>query len=320
MASSSNPEKPCYGPDYRSGITDTKTPQVSVSLLEARCKEFCKEVVIILHTVNDDEKWAVLDHMKPPANFEFKRGEPVNRPVDLNEPNNIVLGMFGEYPSALIQTRMGKDCHVEIETALGEFPNAKYVLAIGIAFAFHREKCKYGDVLVSTYIDGIGNVKSEDGKRIPRAGNDRFTQISQILTNVFTKGVSTWENKFKCTAQCTENSGRYSKAHPGVIISDEMLINDKPTRDWCLNFTPDAIGGEMEGATLLQIQRSYDTRKHMPRKLKVIIIKGVADYADGSKEKSWQLTSAMAAANYAEHKLIATKGTLVSAEGTSIIC
>ena len=306
----SSPENPFYGREYRSGITENKIPQPSVPPLEARCKEFCKEVVIILHTVNDNEKLAVLDHLKPPA----LKGKPVDRPVDLYEPNNIVLGMFGGYPSALIQTGMGKDCREEIETALGELPNANYVLAIGIAFAFHREKCKYGDVLVSTYIDGIGNVKfRNDGKRIFRAGGNRLTQISQTLTNVFTKVVSTWDNKFPCT----ENSGRYSKVHPGVIISTEILIDHKPTRDAFLEYIPDAIGGEMEGATLVQIQRWYD-RKPNPRQLEIIIIKGVADYADGSKEKSWQLTSAMAAANYAEHKLIATGRTLVSAEG--IVC
>ena len=37
--------------------------------------------------------------------------------------------------------------------------------------------------------------------------------------------------------------------------------------------------------------------------LEVIIIKGVADYADGEKPKQWQLTAAMAAANYTHFQL-----------------
>ena len=37
--------------------------------------------------------------------------------------------------------------------------------------------------------------------------------------------------------------------------------------------------------------------------LEVIIIKGVADYADGEKNKQWQLTAAMAAASYTHFQL-----------------
>ena len=37
--------------------------------------------------------------------------------------------------------------------------------------------------------------------------------------------------------------------------------------------------------------------------LEAIIIKGVADYADGKKDKQWQLTAAMAAASYTHFQL-----------------
>ena len=36
----------------------------------------------------------------------------------------------------------------------------------------------------------------------------------------------------------------------------------------------------------------------------VMLIKGVADYADGKKTKHWQFTAAMAALHYTESRLI----------------
>ena len=55
----------------------------------------------------------------------------------------------------------------------------------------------------------------------------------------------------------------------------------------------------MEGCELLEIQESLKKKK--------IIIKGVADYADGKKDKKWQFTAAMAAFNYVE-KMINKEG------------
>ena len=43
-------------------------------------------------------------------------------------------------------------------------------------------------------------------------------------------------------------------------------------------------------------------QKEFP-KVHAIIIKGVADYGDGTKDKRWQLTAAMAAVHYAHFQL-----------------
>ena len=51
--------------------------------------------------------------MKPP---ELYPGKPLaDKTIDLHEPNWIVLGMFGGYKFAMIQTEMGVDSHGEIE-------------------------------------------------------------------------------------------------------------------------------------------------------------------------------------------------------------
>ena len=43
--------------------------------------------------------------------------------------------------------------------------------------------------------------------------------------------------------------------------------------------------------------------EYTPEQVKCIIIKGIADFADSTKDKTWQLTAAKAAVDYAHFKL-----------------
>ncbi len=169
-------EKPAYGEADLNKITRDKIPltQVQNSATIEALKEFCHKVEIIAHTVNSNEKWAVLDLFQAP---ELHPNDPITeRPVDLREPNWIVLGMFGGYKSALIQTEMGVNCRNEIERALDIFPNAKLILAMGVAYGMDPEKVKYGTVLVSKCIDGVGDVKfSQEVSIVFRESPYRFT-------------------------------------------------------------------------------------------------------------------------------------------------
>ncbi len=315
-------EVPAFGEADLNKIVAGKNPlpQVPAERDEKHKKlqKFCQEVEIIAHTVNDNEKWAVLDLFQAP---ELHPNEPITeRPVDLREPNWIVLGMFGGYKSALIQTEQGVESREELEDALDTFPNAKFILAVGVAYGTNPEKSKYGDVLVSKFIDGVGNIKyTKEGLIIFRASSRRFMPVSQPLTNVFSKGAATWyaHEGFECTKKDSDTEGgRKSQVYSGVIISDKALVDDRDVRDNMKKMAPEAIGGEMEGGILGEIkQRLVRGKKAPPRELGVIIIKGVADYGDGSKGKKWQLTAAMAAASYAEHKLKLTDGKLFIGEG-----
>ncbi len=187
---------------------------------------------------------------------------------------------------------------------------------MGVAYANNPEKAKYGDVLVSKFIDGVGNIKNtEGGMKIFRACSSRFTEVLPGLRNVFARGEETWDALvgFKCAT----NEGRTSQVHSGLIISERALVDNRDERDKSKTNAPEAIGGEMEGVVLVEIQKTSERGIHAsPRELGVIVVKGVADYADGSKEKKWQLTAAMAAASYAEHKLKLTEGKLFIGEGT----
>ena len=269
---------------------------------EQNLKKFSKDVQVIVHTVNDNEKFAAIAHFDPP---KILGDDSIKKPIDLFEPNNIVLGMFGGYRAALVQTKMGDDCRVEIEEVVEHFPNARIIIAVGVAYG--RVKYKFGDVLVSKVIDGVANMKFiANGNIIIQASDTRYTPVVQTLENVFARGTSTWiaKEKFECTKQ-----GRMSDVFPGVLSSAPLLVDDKETLESILKNSPEAVGGEMEGSVLVRVQKKLSKQK---RDLGVIVIKGVADYADGEKKegKKWQFTAAMAAASYAKHKLIETGGHL----------
>ena len=105
------------------------------------------------------------------------------------------------------------------------------------------------------------------------------------------------------------------KTTPGVLIARSCNTSTiKVDTDLLFTFSshnfPEAFGGEMEGVEVLKITQEYG--KKQKKNVGVIIIKGVADFADDEKPsgKHWQYTAAMAAASYAQHKLEMTNGRL----------
>ena len=235
-----------------------------------------------------------------PPDLTDIHGKPLERSVDLQGPNWIVLGKYGGYKAALIQTEMGSDAGPELSRAFDTLPNAKYIIGMGVCYSATNKK---GDVIVSKWIDGVGNTKYSEEGTIIRAGDTRFSSVRQDLRNVFTKGVETWiadsENDFTCSKE-----GRKPEVKVGSVISAPALVKKKEVRDEFQANNPEAIGGEMEGFKLIEIPVVRQ------RNLSAIVIKGVADHATGAKDDTWQLTAALAAARYTKHKLIESSGSL----------
>ena len=251
-------------------------------------QKFREEVELLVHTVHDNEKWAVFDLLKPPPFAE--------KPIDLFDPNWITLGMFGGYKSALIQTEQGARSRKDLKEALKHFPNAKVMMAVGVLCAYSSER-KFGDVIVSDFIDGVANYKfARDGRILFTPCSGRHKQVSPNLVRTFGRGAATWGAKggFKCT-----KGGRISRVFSGEITSGPAVVDSKEALDELMRNAPEALGVETEGYILGDIQEEVG--------LGVVVIKAVSDYGD---EKMWQLTASMAAANYAEHKLEKTEGKL----------
>ena len=307
----SDVEIPFFGNEVKAVIILNKQPgrppKPGTALYKA-LKAFMQEVVVLLVTINENEIWCGLKYMSSPVSSsgsKISAGDK-NKPINFYDQKLnalLVLGMFGGHKTALIQAKMGDDARVEIENALTLLPNAQLVAGVGVAYG-RKEKTQFGDVLVATTIDGIGNVRWDNGNLYFYQGDNRYTRTEERAIQVFGRQVEDFATLtgFKVTKQ-----GRAPEIHPKLIVSAPWLVNDLDVLNKIIQNDPRAVGGEMEGQIIAGIHNDF-LGLNPPRKIDAIIIKGVADYADGNKHKGWQMTAGLAAVGYTSFKLKQTNG------------
>ena len=230
--------------------------------------------------MSENEYQAATTLMEPP-NKKFERAV-------VFPSAGTVVGMFADHKTALIQTAGGARAGDYIEDAISTYPNAKFVLGVGAGYAFDSSKYKPADVLISEKISDLKNFKVNVKGEVVNRGET--INVVNTLTLTFCKDL-TFEEDF-----VVSDSGRFSSAHVGNYVSYPAYMDNKEMRDKFCAAVPEAIGGDMEGGELLRFQQK--------RKIEgIIIIKGVAGYADGYGGSEWQFTAALAALKYAESKL-----------------
>ena len=242
-------------------------------------QEFCQTVEIIIQTVNENEYQAATTFLTSPDEMFSKA---VVFPM-----TSMVVGMFADKKTALIQTDVGENAGTMIAKAIEAFPQAVYVIGVGVCFAFDKTKCQLGDVIVSKQISTFANMAVESS-RLENRGE--IVAVSDELQRIFCRNLVQNPEFQVCET-------RTSEVHSGTIISYPILQKSEQMRDMFHVELRTAIGGEMEGGQLLKFVKQ--------RKIQgVIAIKGVADYADSAKAKEWQFISARAALYYTESKLL----------------
>lgn len=296
-------EKPHYDDSEQCELYRANKPRVPPKKNTNECKQlrkFCQTVEIILQTVDEKEYQAAVTFMEAPAD-NFSRAV-------VYPSNGMVVGKFAGMKTALIQTDSGEKCRVFVEDAIKTFPNAQFVIAVGVSYAFDSTKYKLGDVLVSNKISNLTDMTfNEDGEM---QDSDQTVDIVYEIRKIFCKDLI-HDPEYKVS------DTRYSKVHCGRMASysDLMTKQEYRYREKFHAAFPTAIGGEIVGA------RSGDLLKFVQEKkckLKgVIVIKGVADYADDSKTEMWKLTAAMAAVHYTQSKLLYVPSPIDSPEDTS---
>lgn len=245
---------------------------------------FAKSVTIVIQSCNENEYYAALASIEPP---DIKTQPALNRAIKYPDADlTIVLGSFAGCTAAIAWTGQGISCQSDLRRVLKCFPNTKAILGLGVAYGMDR-KTRFGDVLVAKQITDYSEGRIERGTIVGR-GETRNT--SEALKKIFCKDRVCW--KFRCTVQ-----GREAKAVIGQLVSGPHLLDDNDIKQGIKKQLPNAIGGEMEGWVLyMHIQKEFPN-------VRAIIIKGVVDYADGTKDKRWQLTAAMAAVHYAHFQM-----------------
>ena len=249
---------------------------------------FAKEVSIVIQSCNQNEYYAALELIKPPV---FNTKPALERAIRYPGTSMfITVGTFAGLKAAIVWTDQGSSCQMALRKILKEFfPNTKAILGLGVAFGMDRNY-RFGDVLVAQQVTDYGERPRIEKKTIVPRGQTLNTD--ETLKDIFCRNSVGW--KFQCTKGV---QGRRAKPVIGQLVSSPILLDDDEFKEGIKEQNPTAKGGEMEGWVLYtHIQKEFPT-------VHAIVIKGVADYADGRKDKRWQLTAAMAAVHYAHFQL-----------------
>ena len=251
-------------------------------------EQFRQEVVIVIQSCNENEYYASLELMKAP--IIENQPQLFNTAVRYRNEDamRIILGMFAGYNAAIAYTQQGSSCRRDIEKVLQWCPKTKAILGVGVAYGMKRDAVKFGDVLVAKQIVDAGNIPRAMGGGIFIRATGAATKPT--LMHTFCQAYRGW--KFSCTIN------RQAKVTVGELVSGGFLLDDSGIKRTIKMQCPFAAGGEMEGWVLYK-----DIMEEHPN-LGVIVIKGVADYGDGKKNKKWQFTAAKAAVAYTHYKLL----------------
>ena len=186
------------------------------------------------------------------------------------------LGVIGNTHVYLLKSSMGAKGNNGSIIAVNEAERSlkpDFIIMVGIGFGLKEEEQKLGDIMVSEAIEDYGTCKVREGDVIQRGNR---IPSDAILKNRFSDSKLEWGK---------------SSIHSGLIITNDVLVNDNSYVAWLKQHFPDAIGGEMEGCGLLA---NYQTPW--------ILIKGICDFGH-DKSNEYQELAATNAIEYVDFTL-----------------
>jgi nucleoside phosphorylase len=174
------------------------------------------------------------------------------------------------------------------ERAITEFAPLA-LLFVGVAGALHSH-IALGDVVVATHVYAFhGGTSEDDGlKSRPRVWETSHA-ADQIARHIHRSGV--WRRDLSTDGQAPD-------VHFGPIAAGEVVLNSRISEHarWIRSNYNDALAIEMEGAGVAQAGQ-------LNRSLPVVVVRGISDRADGTKESTdrewWQPRAVANAAAFA---------------------
>lgn len=223
---------------------------------------------IVVLTALDVEYDAVREKLRSPRLHRHPQGTRFEVGQLDGGRCQIALGLVG---------KGNQSAAVLAERAIAEFSPAA-LLFVGVAGALHSH-IALGDVVVATHVYAFhGGTSEDDGFK----SRPRVWEVShgadQIARHVARE--RSWKGNGRAKRQLPE-------VHFGPIAAGEVVLNSTVSAHahWIRRHYNDALAIEMEGAGVAQAA-------HLNRSLPVVVIRGVSDRADGTKETSdrerWQ--------------------------------
>ncbi|WP_376797446.1 hypothetical protein [Thermogemmatispora sp.] len=254
------------------GESNASSPSAALSLEGRASLQPRLRADVLLVTVTEVEAQAVLA-LFPQAERYY-----------VDQKTYYRLGEVGGTSLLMVQSEMGQGGAGGSLLTVSEgirHLGPRAVIMVGIAFGLKPGEQRIGDILVARQILAyeLQAVVAREGQRSVRLRGDRVT-ASPLLLDRFRSGKKSWKGQ---------------SVHFGLMLSGEKLINDREYRDQLQALEPEAIGGEMEGAGLCAAAQHY--------KVDWILVKAIADWADGFKQEREEQRQRKAANNAARFTL-----------------
>lgn len=258
----------------------SRGPDALTSIKAVSEKQFRTELTsrpVLLLTATEVELRAVLSYMRPiKRKRAILRGHIGKETYYLGKygAENVILTMCGA-------GAMGRDSVIlATQEAVTRF-SPKGIVMVGIAFGRSQVKQALGDVIVASQVisyeqQRVGGKQTIQRGIIVETGPTLLNRIRQALDWVF-----------------VGPEGRQARMLIGPILSGEKLVDKAAYKEDLFKSFPQAIGGEMEGAGLYAAAARSG--------VEWIIIKGICDWADGTKSDDAQPLAAASAASLVHH-------------------
>ena len=259
-----------------------------------RCQE---KTQILLVTANDFEQYAALSLLEPMEGSTTLLRFQHNYTGPLAKVATYTCGRFGAFDAAVQRmTTQGPAPAQDVITFAADYfrHNLNAIFGVGVACGV-KKKNNMLDVLVSKTVTFYGFARHGTKKGKPEKISRETANLptSEFLLQHFNNPPE-WPTKNSKTA--ARLTTKKPKKRIGLLLSGSSLVDDKEFKEELLNnFAKEAIGIEMEGAGLYHDYRSHN--------YEILIVKAVCDFGDGSKNKDYQPTAALLAAECLHHYL-----------------
>ena len=205
--------------------------------------------------------------------------------TDIDGTVKMYIGYYGKSKVIVSKTARDKSMQGPVHAAIittkiiERVKSIKHIVAIGVCFGKDPEKQELGEVIVSEMIYDCICIRQGVDIEIQQRGGAYNVKPDTKEIFYFTLHKPPPEN---------------IKYSIGPIITTSDLIDNPQTKKKLFNRIPRAIAGEMEGAAIMAAI-DYD-----PKRIGVIVIKGIGDWGDGDKEatREWKPIAACNAAQY----------------------
>ena len=274
------------GPLELSGDTSEALPYVAPASPERRdapraeVNELLTRVQVLVETATNVETAAVHSAMRPlPGQMTLVVG-------GLGVAT-YTIGMLGKYAVAHFQSDMGNEGPNAAQLATNDAimeTGPKVVILVGIAFGLQPTKQRLGDVLVAQHMTSYEMIKLKRDAIEERGETLRADPT--LIERIHAHG-RTW--KFP------RADSSAVKFHIGQVLSGAKLVNNREFRDTLARRFANALGGEMEGIG------AYGAA--FRRRVPILLVKAICDWADGTKNDRAQPFAAAAATDLVRHVL-----------------